>query len=167
MSALFYVVMLSICLYTPAQALLLNGVKPFIQAIFMDQLVVCPFFDGLPLIQHNNFICVCNCMQPVGHDNHCFILNQYSDCLLDRRLTFRVQACGRLIKQYNGRILQKRPCNGQAVPLSTDSVFPVPPPEVWFQQTQSAQCPTAPPSAHWRCGHVHSPCKRQHRSATK
>lgn len=70
------------------------------------------------VLQHNDVVRAHNGLKPVGNDDDRLFRYQSGDRLLDQYLILRVEGCGCLVQQDDGRILQKRPCNRNALLLT-------------------------------------------------
>lgn len=76
------------------------------------------FLGNLPVVYHKDLVGIFNGRQPVGNGDHRLAPRQLGDRRLDQVFVFRIDACGGLVQDDNGGVLQDGPRNGDPLLLA-------------------------------------------------
>ena len=68
-------------------------------------------FGDVTVVQHNDLVGVCDSAHAVCDDDDGLALHQLRNAALDLGFVFHVEACGRFVKQDDGRVFQQGACN--------------------------------------------------------
>ena len=75
--------------------------------------------------QHHDPVCARNGTHPVGDDEDGFVFDETGECLLNGCFVFHIQAGGGFVQQNDGRVLQKRTGDGNALTLAAGKLAAV------------------------------------------
>ena len=102
----------------PALSLLPDLNEPPVQPALGHQLRMGALLDDAAILHHQNLVGVLDGGQPVGDGEDRLSLGQGGQGLLDQVLILRIHAGGGLVQNHDGRILQNRPGDGDALALA-------------------------------------------------
>ena len=106
------------CLAQPPQSELLRRV-PAVHALRpRHQLIVAPLLDDMAAIDHQHLVGVLDRRQSVRDDERRPAFEQMLQGLLDERFRFGIERRGGLIQDQDGRVLEERACDGEALLLA-------------------------------------------------
>ena len=77
------------------------------------------FLDDSTAVQDQDAVGLEDRCEAMGDDEGGSADHQLVECLLDENLAFGVERRGRLVEQQNGRVAQDRPCDRNALTLTT------------------------------------------------
>ena len=105
-------------LQLPAGRLFFPADKVGVDAIFLDKLVVRAPLDDPTAVQHQNLVRAAHGFQPVGDHQDRLVACQGFDGPLQAVLVLGVDVCGRLVEKDDGRVLEHRAGDGDALLLA-------------------------------------------------
>lgn len=83
--------------------------------------------DKLSLVKDKDIVCRADGAKMMSDDKNCPVLSKIADGLLDFRFVDGVNIAGDLVQNNNGRVLQKRPGNGNPLLLPPERPTPFSP----------------------------------------